>query len=74
MRRPRIQHSDSGGTIGGGTAGDAPRRCDAIGEGEHEHDNNVDLLLEGYTHLVEPGLTIVMAAPPSEARGDFRTP
>ena len=35
-----------------------------------KHYINADLLLEVYPHLVEPGLTVVMAAPQADARGE----
>jgi len=35
-----------------------------------KHYINADLLLEVYPHLVEPGITIVMAAPRADERGD----
>ena len=34
------------------------------------HYINADLLLEVYPHLVEPGLTVVMAAPQADARAE----
>jgi hypothetical protein len=36
----------------------------------NKHYINADLLLEVYPHLAEPGLTVVMAAPQADARGE----
>jgi hypothetical protein len=38
-----------------------------------KHYINTDLMIEVYPHLVEPGLTIVMAAPQADASGDMES-